>query len=130
VGRIDGGLLIYLGVGQGDTQKDADYLAAKIAGLRIFQDEKGLMNASVQDKKLRALVISQFTLFGDVRRGRRPSFTSAMAPEKAETLYEYFVTKLESEQITCAKGQFGAMMKIDSTNDGPVTILLDSTKLF
>ncbi len=130
VGQTEKGLLVYLGVGEDDTEKDVKYLATKVAGLRIFEDDKGLMNASATDLGYGALVISQFTLFGDVRRGRRPSFTKAMLPDKAEAIYESFVTALESEGVPCAKGRFGAMMNIHSVNAGPVTILLDSTKLF
>ncbi len=130
IGSIGRGLLVYLGVGENDEDKDIAYLASKVAGLRIFQDEKDAMNRSVVDIGGSVLVISQFTLFGDVRRGRRPSFTQAMAPKKAEQMYERFQEHLESLDIPLAKGQFGAMMKIHATNDGPVTILLDSTKLF
>ena len=102
----------------------------KVAGLRIFSDRDGAMNRSVVDIGGRALVISQFTLFGDVRRGRRPSFVAAMKPEGAERLYRRFVERLEELGVPAAQGVFGAMMQIRSTNDGPVTILLDSKKLF
>ncbi len=130
VGSIGTGLLVYLGVGEGDSEKDIDYLATKVAGLRIFADEAGAMNRSVTDIGGSALVISQFTLFGDVRRGRRPSFVKAMEPDRAARLYEQFVGRLEMFGVPCSKGRFGAMMRIHSVNDGPVTILLDSTKLF
>ena len=130
VGRIDRGLLVYLGVGGDDAEKDVAYLAEKIAGLRIFPDQDGAMNHSVVDAGGSALVISQFTLHGDARRGRRPSFTGAMAPAQAEPLYERFIRALERSGVPCASGRFGAMMEIFSINDGPVTILLDSTRLF
>ena len=130
LGAIEAGLLVYLGVGEGDTKKDLEYLATKVAGLRIFPDDGGSMNRSVLDAKGSALVISQFTLLGDVRRGRRPSFTSAMEPAQAKRLYEQFVTHLETLGVPCARGEFGAMMHVHSINDGPVTILLDSKKLF
>jgi D-tyrosyl-tRNA(Tyr) deacylase len=130
VGNIESGLLIYLGVGRDDTEKDLNYLVTKVAGLRIFSDRDGAMNRSVLDEGGAVLVISQFTLFGDVRRGRRPSFITAMAPEQAEAMYERFIAELEGLGIPCARGRFGAMMDVSSINDGPVTILLDSTKLF
>ena len=130
VGSIGAGLLVYLGIGAGDTEKDIAYLANKIAGLRIFRDDNDAMNRSVVDTGGRALVISQFTLYGDVRRGRRPSFVAAMEPEPAETVYERFVAQLEELGVPCARGEFGAMMDVQSVNDGPVTILLDSGKLF
>ena len=130
VGSIGAGLLVYLGIGAGDTEKDIVYLANKIAGLRIFRDDNDAMNRSVVDTGGRALVISQFTLYGDVRRGRRPSFVAAMEPEPAETVYERFVAQLEELGVPCARGEFGAMMDVQSVNDGPVTILLDSGKLF
>jgi D-tyrosyl-tRNA(Tyr) deacylase len=130
VGNIESGLLIYLGVGRDDTEKDINYLVTKVAGLRIFSDRDGAMNRSVLDEGGAVLVISQFTLFGDVRRGRRPSFITAMAPEQAEAMYERFIAELEGLGIPCARGRFGAMMDVSSINDGPVTILLDSTKLF
>ncbi|HUT76106.1 MAG TPA: D-aminoacyl-tRNA deacylase [Polyangia bacterium] len=130
VGRIDRGLLIYLGVGRGDDGRDVEYLAAKIAGLRIFPDEVHSMNRSVLDVGGAALVVSQFTLHGDVRRGKRPSFDGAMEPGAAEALYEELATRLEAHGVPVARGVFGAMMQVESVNDGPVTILLDSTKLF
>ncbi len=129
-GRIENGLLVYLGVADGDTDRDLDYLVAKIAGLRIFRDENGAMNRSVLDAGGSALVISQFTLHGDVRKGRRPSFTGAMEPVNAEKMYLGFVEKLSLAGVPCSQGVFGATMDIASTNDGPVTILLDSTRLF
>jgi D-tyrosyl-tRNA(Tyr) deacylase len=130
VARIGRGLLVYLGVGQGDGGADAGYLAAKIAGLRIFPDERHSMNRSVLEVGGAALVVSQFTLHGDVRRGKRPSFDGAMEPAAAERLYEEFAARLSALGVPVFRGVFGAMMKIDSVNDGPVTILLDSTKLF
>ena len=130
IGQVGKGLLIYLGVGREDTDKDLNYLAAKIAGLRIFPDDTGAMNRSIIDIGGGALVISQFTLFGDVRRGRLPSFIEAMAPERAEEIYEQFIARLEALGVPCAGGRFGAMMDVESINDGPVTILLDSEKLF
>ena len=130
VGAIDEGLLVLLGIGEEDVEKDIDYLARKIAGLRVFPDEQGSMNRSIVDIAGRALVISQFTLFGDVRRGMRPSFSKAMLPEKAEPLYGWFIAKLKQLGIETAEGRFGAMMDVHLVNDGPVTILLDSTKLF
>lgn len=130
VGKINKGLVIFLGVGQGDTEKDSDYLAEKIAGLRIFEDAKGLMNLSVRDSGGEILSISQFTLYGDCRKGRRPGFSDAASPDKAESLYDYFCEKLEELEIRVEKGVFQAEMRINVDNDGPVTILLDSKKLF
>jgi D-tyrosyl-tRNA(Tyr) deacylase len=130
VGRVGRGLLVYLGVGRGDTDEDLEYLANKVAGLRIFPDEKHSMNRSALDAGSGALVISQFTLHGDVRRGKRPSFDAAMEPAAAEQMYERFVARLESLGVPCATGVFGAMMDVHSTNDGPVTILIDSHKTF
>ena len=130
VGEIGPGLLVLLGVGKSDTEAAADYLAEKILGLRIFEDEQEKMNLSVQDKSGAMLVVSQFTLFGDVRRGKRPSFDSAARPEEAKRLYEYFVTKIRESGIRCETGQFQAMMDVELVNQGPVTILLDSEKLF
>ena len=130
VGSVENGLLVYLGVGKNDTRKDMEYLAAKIAGLRIFGDDAGNMNRSVIDVDGSALVISQFTLHGDARRGRRPSFTDAMEPVAANELYLQFVSMLQELDVPCEKGVFGAMMNVRSVNDGPVTILLDSEKLF
>lgn len=130
VGVTERGLLIYLGIGDEDGPEDIDYLATKIGGLRIFPDEQNAMNLSVRDVSGGALVISQFTLYGDVRRGRRPSFAKAMAPDEANRLYETFVSRLSKMGIPCGKGRFGAMMQVHSTNNGPVTILLDSKKTF
>lgn len=130
IGRIGEGLLVYLGVGTGDGDADLDYLAGKVAGLRVFRDAAGAMNRSVVDVGGRALVVSQFTLYGDVRRGKRPSFIEAMEPAAAEAMYERFVARLEALGVPCARGAFGAMMDVHSINDGPVTILIDSRKLF
>jgi D-tyrosyl-tRNA(Tyr) deacylase len=129
-GRIDAGLVVYLGVGRGDSSADCAYLAEKIAGLRIFEDEKGLMNLSVKETGGGVLCISQFTLYGDCRKGRRPSFTSAAPPEEAASLFEEFCAQLRQRAIPVATGRFGAMMRIEQVNDGPVTILLDSRKSF
>ena len=130
VGEIGPGLLVLLGVGESDNEAAADYLAEKILGLRIFEDEREKMNLSVQDKAGDMLLVSQFTLFGDVRRGKRPSFDAAARPEEAKRLYEYFVTKIRESGIRCETGQFQAMMDVELVNQGPVTILLDSKKLF
>lgn len=130
VGEISDGLLIFLGVGGGDDETAADYLAEKIANMRIFEDDAGKMNLSVVDIGGSALVISQFTLYGDARRGRRPSFSDAAPPDIAEKLYEYFSKKLSEHILTVKNGVFGAEMKISLVNEGPVTILLDSLKNF
>ena len=131
IGSIDEGLLVLLGVGQDDAPTDADYLAQKVAGLRIFEDDEGKMNRSVLDIGGGVMVISQFTLYGDVRRGKRPSFIAAAPPERAEELYEYFVSHIEDLGVKrVAAGRFQAMMNVSLTNAGPVTILLDSKKAF
>ena len=130
VGRTGEGLLIYLGIGEDDGPEDIAYLTNKISGLRIFADENNAMNLSIGDIGGSALVISQFTLYGDVRRGRRPSFAKAMRPEEANALYESFVSRLSEMGIPCGRGEFGAMMRVSSINNGPVTILLDSKKTF
>lgn len=130
VGSIGAGLLVLLGVGQGDTEADADYLAEKIANLRIFEDAEGKMNLSLLDAGGAALVVSQFTLYGDVRRGRRPSFTSAAPPDEADRLYQYCCARLAALGIPIARGVFQAMMSVALVNEGPVTILLDSGKAF
>lgn len=129
-GEIGPGLLVLLGVSQQDTEADADYLAAKTLGLRIFDDDTGKMNRSVAETGGALLVVSQFTLYGDVRRGRRPSFDAAARPERANQLYEYFVSKVRGAGVACETGQFQAMMDVELVNDGPVTILLDSEKQF
>ena len=130
VGQIDRGLLVLLAVGQDDSESDADYLADKIAGLRIFEDDAGKMNLAAAEVSGAVLAVSQFTLFGDVRRGKRPSFDAAARPEQANRLYEYFVSKIRAAGLRCETGRFQQMMEVESVNDGPVTILLDSRKLF
>jgi D-tyrosyl-tRNA(Tyr) deacylase len=130
VGQIDGGLLVLLGVARDDNESAADYLADKILGLRIFEDAEGKMNLSVQDSGGSLLVVSQFTLYGDVRRGKRPSFDSAARPEEAKRLYEYFVSKIRASGLRCETGVFQAMMDVELVNQGPLTILLDSQKTF
>ncbi len=129
-GAIGLGLVVLVGVSGDDTAKDADYLVEKTLGLRIFPDEAGKMNRSVVDAGGALLIISQFTLYGDCRRGRRPSFDRAAAPEHARTLYEYFAQAVRDRNVTVGAGVFQAHMDVTLTNDGPVTILLDSTKLF
>jgi D-tyrosyl-tRNA(Tyr) deacylase len=130
VGRIDAGLLVLLGVGKSDTQPDADYLASKTLGLRIFDDESGKMNLSLADTHGSVLAVSQFTLYGDVPKGKRPSFDQAAPPQLANELYEYFVGKIRESGTHCETGRFQAMMQVELVNDGPVTILLDSTRAF
>ncbi|MBI2682353.1 MAG: D-tyrosyl-tRNA(Tyr) deacylase [Acidobacteriales bacterium] len=129
-GQIGQGLLVLLGVGQGDTEAAADYLVEKILGLRIFEDADGKMNLSVVDAGGAVLVVSQFTLYGDARKGKRPSFDQAARPDDANRLYEYFVAKVRERGVECATGKFQAMMDVEMINTGPVTILLDSEKLF
>jgi len=130
VGEIGQGILILLGVGEGDSEKESDQLATKIVHLRIFPDEKDLMNFSLADIKGEALVVSQFTLWGDCRKGRRPSFTRAAPPERAKALYEHFISVLRGMGIGVATGEFQTMMDVQLINDGPVTLLLDSAKTF
>ena len=130
VGQIGPGVLVLLGVGQGDAEADADYLAEKILNLRIFPDEAGQMNRSVLDTGGELLAVSQFTLYGDTRRGRRPGFSSAAPPEEANRLYGYFVGRLRASGLRVAEGVFRAMMDVSLVNRGPVTILLDSAKTF
>jgi D-tyrosyl-tRNA(Tyr) deacylase len=129
-GAIGPGLLVLLGVRAGDTEKAADYLADKVANLRIFADDNDKMNRSVQDLSGSILVVSQFTLYGDCRKGRRPSYNDAAPPDLAEGLYNYFVESLKVSGLTVATGRFQAMMEVELINDGPVTILLDSEKSF
>jgi len=129
-GEIGLGLLVLLGVGQGDAEADAAYLAEKVSGLRIFEDEQGKMNRSVQEVGGSVLAVSQFTLYGDVRRGKRPSFDEAAAPERARQLYEFFVERIRAAGLRCETGRFQEMMTVELVNEGPVTILLDSGKAF
>jgi D-tyrosyl-tRNA(Tyr) deacylase len=129
-GEIGLGLLVLLGVEREDTEADATYLAEKIAGLRVFEDEDGKMNRSVQDVGGSVLAVSQFTLYGDVRRGKRPSFDAAAPPEHARRLYEFFVERIQAAGLRCETGRFQEMMQVKLVNDGPVTILLDSRKEF
>ena len=130
VGSIGKGLLVLLGIAKTDAQADADYLAAKVIGLRIFDDESGKMNLSVADVRGAILAVSQFTLYGDVRKGKRPSFAQAAPPQIANELYEYFVAKIRESGVACETGRFQALMQVELVNDGPVTILLDSGRAF
>ncbi len=126
-GKVGRGLLVLLGVGQADTETDAAYLAEKIVGLRIFEDDGGKMNLSAADIKGAVLAVSQFTLYGDVRRGKRPSFDGAARPERARELYEDFVRRIREAGLQCETGRFQEMMQVELVNEGPVTILLDSS---
>lgn len=130
VGEIEKGLVILLGIAQDDTEQDALYLVEKIINLRIFEDDEGRMNLSVLDTGGALLVVSQFTLYGDTRRGRRPSWIAAALPQLAEPLYEFFVREVSKSVRRVATGEFRRMMEVELVNDGPVTILLDSRKLF
>ena len=130
VSEIREGLLVFLGVAQEDTPADVDYMASKIANLRIFEDDEGLMNLSILDAGGEALVVSQFTLCGDCRKGRRPSFIAAARPEKADPLYQAFMDEISRLGVPVKAGVFQAMMDVELINDGPVTMLLDSNKLF
>ena len=130
VSSIGSGLLVLLGVGTDDEQRDVTWLADKVAQLRIFPDNSSVMNRSVEESNGAVLVVSQFTLHGDARRGRRPSYMAAAAPEKAEALYQAFIEALRARRLDVAEGVFQAMMQVELVNDGPVTILLDSTKTF
>jgi len=129
-GEIAQGLLVLLGVAQEDSEADADYLADKVVGLRIFEDDTGKMNLGVADVGGAVLAVSQFTLFGDVRRGKRPSFDAAARPERAKALYECFVERIRASGLRCETGRFQEMMDVELVNSGPVTILLDSKKTF
>jgi D-tyrosyl-tRNA(Tyr) deacylase len=129
-GEIGVGLLVLLGVGKTDSEADLSYLAEKILGLRVFEDENGKMNLSVRDVDGSILAVSQFTLYGDVRRGKRPSFDDASPPEMARRLYELFVEHIKTNGVRCETGRFQEMMRVELVNEGPVTILLDSTKGF
>ncbi len=129
-GEIAVGLLVLLGVGHDDTEADVQYLADKIAGLRIFEDEAGKMNRSAHDLGGSVLAVSQFTLYGDVRRGKRPSFDDAAPPDLARRLYKLFVERIRAAGLRCETGRFQEMMQVELVNEGPVTILLDSEKAF
>ena len=130
VGQIEKGLVVLLGIAAGDTRAAADYLAEKVASLRVFTDQEGKMNLAVGEVQGAVLAVSQFTLYGDVRRGRRPSYMRAAAPEEAEPLYEYFVKTLRGRGFPVESGVFRAMMELELANDGPVTILIDSERSF
>lgn len=128
VSSIDKGLLVFIGIEKGDTNEDIEYLVRKISQLRIFEDSNGKLNYSVKDINGEILVISQFTLLADCRKGNRPSFEKAEAPQRARDLYEKFIEKLKLTGVSVASGIFGASMKVNLTNDGPVTIIIDSKK--
>lgn len=130
VGDIGGGFVVFLGIGEGDDEEDVDYLVDRVVNLRVFPDDDGRMNVSLLDAGGSILVISQFTLYGDCRQGRRPSFIQAAAPDRAEQLYEAFVQRLEDYPLRLATGEFGAFMEVSLNNWGPVTLLLDSGKAF
>jgi D-tyrosyl-tRNA(Tyr) deacylase len=130
VGEINKGILVFLGVGEHDNNNDLEYMVEKILGLRIFEDENGKMNLSLMDVRGEILIISQFTLYGDVRKGKRPSFTSSAHPEIAENMYNQFIEKCREKGLKVEEGIFGADMKVGLINDGPVTILIDSKKTF
>jgi D-tyrosyl-tRNA(Tyr) deacylase len=130
ISEMKQGLVVLLGVARDDSETDAEYLAAKITALRIFNDQQGTMNLSLKDVGGEMLVVSQFTLYGDVRRGLRPSWIDAAAPEKAEPLYEFFIAQARTMVSTVATGKFGAEMLVELVNDGPVTLMLDSRRAF
>lgn len=130
VGKINKGLLVFLGVGEDDTQKDLKYICDKVVGLRIFEDENDKMNLSIKDVGGEILVISQFTLYGDVRKGKRPSFSSSANPDIGNKFYKEFIQNIKDLGIHTQEGIFGAHMEVSLVNDGPVTILLDSKKTF
>jgi D-tyrosyl-tRNA(Tyr) deacylase len=127
-GKISRGIAVLVAIGNDDTKSDADYLADKIVRLRIFEDDNGKMNLAVSDIRGGILVVSQFTLYGDVRRGKRPSFDAAAPPQRARELYEYFVERIRATGLACATGRFQETMQVELVNDGPVTNLLDSAK--
>ncbi len=126
VGQIGAGLLVFLGISEADENKDADYLADKVVNLRIFEDEAGKMNRSCLETVVEVMVVSQFTLLADCRKGRRPSFVGAAPPDEAERLYEYFVAQIKSKGILVTTGRFQAKMAVALVNDGPVTLILES----
>ena len=130
VGEVGTGVMVLVGVGEGDSEQDCEYLAGKIVNLRIFPDDRGAMNLSLLDTGGAALVVSQFTLMGDCRKGRRPSFSRAAEPVRARELYEYFVSRVSSYGVRTATGRFQEMMDVHLVNDGPVTLILDSGKRF
>lgn len=130
ISSIGSGLLVYLGIEKGDEGTDLQVMADKVANLRVFEDDRGAMNKSLLDAGGEALVISQFTLLGDCRKGRRPSFTGAMEPGEAEAMYEQFAAELEKRSVPTRTGRFRASMEVESVNDGPVTIMIDSRKKF
>lgn len=130
VGEIGRGLMVLLGVAREDSESDADHLAEKITGLRIFEDENGKMNRSIADVGGAILAVSQFTLYGDVRKGKRPSFDSAAPAEQARMLYEKFIARVKALGVSCQSGRFQEDMQVELINDGPVTILLDTGKAF
>jgi len=130
VGKIGQGLVVFLGVASGDTEKDAQYIAQKIVNLRIFADEEGKFNLSALDINAELLLVSQFTLLADTKKGRRPSFTEAAAPVQAEELFQYFVEQARATGLKVATGRFQAYMQVEIHNDGPVTIMLDSSEKF
>jgi D-aminoacyl-tRNA deacylase len=129
-GKVGRGIVVLIAVGNDDKKSDADYLVEKIVGLRIFEDENGKMNLAILDIRGELLVVSQFTLYGDVRRGKRPSFDAAASPAPARQLYEYFVERIRATGLVCETGRFQETMQLELVNDGPVTILLDSAKSF
>ena len=130
IAAVGAGMLVLVGIGQGDTLQDAQSLADKILNLRIFDDPDGRMNLSLLDSRGELLCVSQFTLYGDCRKGRRPSYDRAARPETASQLYESFVAALRAGSVTVQTGQFQAMMEVELVNDGPVTLLLDSERVF
>ncbi len=129
-GEIEQGLLVLLGVGKDDAESDAHYLASKITALRVFDDQNGKINLALAEVGGAALAVSQFTLYGDVAKGNRPSFHAAAPPERANQLYEYFVERIRAAGLRCETGRFRETMQVELVNDGPVTILLDSSKAF
>ncbi len=130
VSKVGKGIVVFVGIDKEDTHKDADYMASKIIGLRIFEDKSGKMNLSLKDINGQALIVSQFTLLGDCRKGKRPSFDSAANAKKANILYEYLIEKCKQNDLVIGKGVFRENMLVELVNDGPVTILIDSKKLF
>ncbi|MGM0413548.1 MAG: D-aminoacyl-tRNA deacylase [Bacillota bacterium] len=130
IGSINKGLCVLLGVGKEDTKEDADYLVDKMINLRVFDDEDGKMNLSAKDLNREIMVVSQFTLYGDCRSGRRPGYTEAASPGKAEELYDYFIDKVKETELKSEHGEFKAYMNLSLNNDGPVTLLVDSKKEF